>query len=94
MSARRGAPLDLLFANTAGLVGDVEVRSCLGQNDHEVVEFSILGEVRIGDSKTATLGYLGLPHWNRLPKEVVDSPSLEAFKARLFTPLPPTWLLG
>jgi len=22
-------------------------------------------------------------HWNRLPKEVVDSPFLEAFKARL-----------
>jgi len=22
-------------------------------------------------------------HWNRLPKEVVDAPSLEAFKARL-----------
>jgi len=22
-------------------------------------------------------------HWNRLPKEPVDSPSLEAFKARL-----------
>ena len=22
-------------------------------------------------------------HWNRLPKEVVDIPSLEAFKARL-----------
>ena len=22
-------------------------------------------------------------HWNRLPKEVVDGPSLEAFKARL-----------
>ena len=24
-----------------------------------------------------------LPIWNRLPKEVVDAPSLEAFKARL-----------
>ena len=22
-------------------------------------------------------------HWNRLPKEVVDAPSLQAFKARL-----------
>ena len=22
-------------------------------------------------------------HWNKLPKEVVDAPSLEAFKARL-----------
>ena len=22
-------------------------------------------------------------HWNRLPKEVLDAPSLEAFKARL-----------
>jgi len=22
-------------------------------------------------------------HWNRLPKEFVDAPSLEAFKARL-----------
>ena len=22
-------------------------------------------------------------HWNRFPKEVVDAPSLEAFKARL-----------
>ena len=22
-------------------------------------------------------------HWNRLPKEVVDAPSVEAFKARL-----------
>ena len=24
-----------------------------------------------------------VPHWNRLPKEVLDVPSLEAFKARL-----------
>jgi len=25
----------------------------------------------------------GVTHWNRLPKEAVDAPSLEAFKARL-----------
>ena len=24
-----------------------------------------------------------MAHWNRLPKEVVDAPSLDAFKARL-----------
>jgi len=26
-------------------------------------------------------------HWNRLPKEVVDAPTLEAFKARLYEAL-------
>ena len=26
-------------------------------------------------------------HWNRLPKEAVDAPSLEAFKARLYVAL-------
>ena len=33
-------------------------------------------------------------HWNRLPKEVVDAPSLEAFKARLDVALgSPVWWL-
>ena len=32
-------------------------RSCLGQSDHEMVEFSILGEVRKGISKTAVLDF-------------------------------------
>ena len=27
--------------------------------------------------------HLKMTHWNRLPREVVDAPSLEAFKARL-----------
>ena len=27
--------------------------------------------------------HLKMTHWNRLPREVVDAPSLEAFRARL-----------
>lgn len=53
--SRGTAPLDLLFANREGLVGDVEVTSCLGQNGHEMVEFSIRGGARRADSKSATL---------------------------------------
>ena len=36
-------------------------------------------------TKKKTVGTVGeaIIHWNRLPKEVVDAPSLEAFKARL-----------
>ena len=55
---RGAAPLDLLFTNREGLVGDVEVGGCLGQSDHDMVEFSILGGVRRGNSKTATLSAL------------------------------------
>ena len=38
-------------------MGDVEVGGCLGQSDHNMVEFSILGGVRRGNSKTATLDF-------------------------------------
>ena len=54
---RRAALLDLLFTNRDGLVGDVEVGGCLGQIDHDMVEFLILGGVRRGNSKTATLDF-------------------------------------
>ena len=54
---RGGAPLDFLFTNRKGLVGDVVVRRCLGQSDHKMVEFSILGEVMRGTSKTAVLDF-------------------------------------
>ena len=54
---RGAAPLDLLFTNREGLVGDVEVGGCLGQSDHDMVEFSILGGVRRGNSKTAILDF-------------------------------------
>ena len=37
--------------------------------------------VEIGSGKFLTQRVV--MHWNRLPKEVVDAPSLEAFKARL-----------
>ena len=33
------------------------VRSCLGQSNHEIVEFSILGDVRRVTSKTAILNF-------------------------------------
>lgn len=52
-----GAPLDPLFTNREGLVGDVVVGSCFGQSDHDMVEFNIIGEVRRGISKTATLDF-------------------------------------
>ncbi|KAF1501108.1 hypothetical protein FQV17_0014956, partial [Megadyptes antipodes antipodes] len=54
---RGGASLDLLFTNREGLVGDVVVGGRLGLSDHEMVEFSILGEVRRGASKTATMNF-------------------------------------
>jgi len=54
---RGAAPLDLLFTNRKGLVGDVEVGGCLGQSDHDMVELSILGGGTRGNSKTATLDF-------------------------------------
>ena len=38
-------------------MGDVMVGGRLGHSDHEMIEFSILGEVRRGVSRTATLGF-------------------------------------
>ena len=54
---RGGAPLDLLFTNREGLVGGMMTGSCLGQSDHDMVEFLILGEVSKGDSRTTTLDF-------------------------------------
>ena len=54
---RGGALLDLLFTNSEGLVGDVKAGDCLGQSNHETVEFSILGDVRRVTSKTAVLNF-------------------------------------
>ena len=48
---RGGAPLDLLLTNREGLVGDVDVKSCLGHSDHEMVELLILGEPGRGAAK-------------------------------------------
>ncbi|KAK4823927.1 hypothetical protein QYF61_008313 [Mycteria americana] len=54
---RESAPLDLLSTNREGLVSDVMVGGCLGQSDHEMIEFLICGEVSRGVSKTATLDF-------------------------------------
>jgi len=42
---RGGASLDLLFTNREGLVADVVVGGRLGLSDHEMIEFSVRGEV-------------------------------------------------
>ena len=47
----------MLFTNSEGLVGDVKIGDCLGQSNHEIVEFSILGDVRRVTSKTAILNF-------------------------------------
>ena len=41
-----------------------------------------MGKVRL-DIRRKFFTQKVVTHWNRLPKEVVDAPSLEAFKARL-----------
>jgi len=56
---RGSALLELLFTNRGGLVGDVEVRTCPGQSDHEMVEFSILGEYRRQGQQKCCLGLGG-----------------------------------
>ena len=55
--AREGDPLDLLFMNRVGLVGDVVFGGRLGHNNYEMIEFLVLGEVRRGVSRTATLDF-------------------------------------
>ncbi|RMC21758.1 hypothetical protein DUI87_02627 [Hirundo rustica rustica] len=54
---RGGTMLDLLFTNRDGLVGDVEVGGRLGHSDHEIIEFSIIGEIRRTINKISTLDF-------------------------------------
>ncbi|TRZ06605.1 hypothetical protein HGM15179_020502, partial [Zosterops borbonicus] len=56
-SCKGGTMLDLLFANRDGLVGDVVVGGHLGHSDHEIIEFSIFGEMRRNINKTFTLDF-------------------------------------
>ena len=49
--------LDLLFVHREGLVGDVKVGGCLGQSDHEMIDFSTSVEAQRGVSRTATLDF-------------------------------------
>jgi len=54
---RGGASLDLPFTNRDGLVGDVVAGGCLRLSDHEMIEFSVRGEVKSGASKTTTMDF-------------------------------------
>jgi len=42
--ARESVPLGLLFVHREGLVGDVMAGGCLGHSEHEMINFSVLGE--------------------------------------------------
>ncbi|TRZ14264.1 hypothetical protein HGM15179_012846 [Zosterops borbonicus] len=54
---RGGTRLDLLFANREGLVGDVVVGDRLGHVDHEIIEFSIFGDIRRNINRTFILDF-------------------------------------
>ena len=54
---RGDALLDMVSANREGLVVEVKVGDRLGQSDHGIVEFSILGEVKRMTSKTTYLNF-------------------------------------
>ena len=58
-ATREGALLDLLLVNREELVVEIKVGGRLGCSDHEMIEFSILGETKRGVSKTATLHFRG-----------------------------------
>ncbi|KAK4822089.1 hypothetical protein QYF61_009726 [Mycteria americana] len=49
--------MSLLIAGGEGLVSHVMVGGCLGQSDHEMIDFLILEGVRRGLCKTATLDF-------------------------------------
>lgn len=52
-----GTPLDLLFTNREGLVGDVVVGGYIGYRDHEMRELLILGDIIKVVSKISTLNF-------------------------------------
>ena len=61
---RKGAPLDLLFANREELVGDVMDGGYLGRSDHKMTEFSILGRSKEDGQQKC---HLGLPEGRLWP---------------------------
>lgn len=48
---RKGTLLDLLFVNREEFVSDIIVESCLGNSDHNMMEFPVVGEVKRGSSE-------------------------------------------
>lgn len=54
---REGAPFDMLFVKREGLVGDLMVRGPLRHSNHEIMKFSVFGEVRRAVIRTAALDF-------------------------------------
>ncbi|PKU38713.1 hypothetical protein llap_10978 [Limosa lapponica baueri] len=69
---RESALLDLILVNRDEPVGEVKVGGRLGQSDHEMIEFSILGETRRRVTKTATLDFrrANFNLYRRLPDKI------------------------
>jgi len=76
---RKGGLLDLILANKAELIVDVEAGGRLGCTDHEMMQFRILSEGSRAKSRTTTLNLrrADFGHSKNLPGRILGDTALE-----------------